>query len=157
MIKINKQYYINTKKLIDDNELCVRLCNRQKIKNIPDVKVSDGLKHLILDKYKFRRGIQYTKEDIEKYIDLAKKLKIELPNRSKLYSFLKNQKGQGCTKDFIEPKEALQKLEILIGQKIAGNDNEHINNDIVGICDLLLKHKIIDKTKYKNILDTINI
>ena len=68
-----------------------------------------------------------------------------------------NQTGKGVKKNYVtlpsDPTELVNRLELLIGSKDAGNTG--VYNEIVSICDELLKKKIIGKGQYKQFLSNI--
>ena len=52
---------------------------------------------------------------------------------------------------FSNPKELIQKLDLIIGEISAGNTNIDMRNTGVAILDELLKSSLIDKTVHKQI------
>ena len=66
-------------------------------------------------------------------------------------------KGSGLKKDYItlpsDPDELVDRLTLLSGSKDAGNTG--VYNEMVSICDELLKRKIIGKGQYKQFLSNI--
>ena len=66
-------------------------------------------------------------------------------------------KGSGLKKDYItlpsDPAELVDRLTLLSGSKDAGNTG--VYNEMVSICDELLKKKIIGKGQYKQFLSNI--
>ena len=69
----------------------------------------------------------------------------------------KGLKGSGLKKDYItlpsDPSELVDRLTLLSGSKDAGNTG--VYNEMVSICDELLKRKIIGKGQYKQFLSNI--
>ena len=61
------------------------------------------------------------------------------------------QKGGGAVRFFSNPKELLQKLEVIIGSILAGNTNVGIKNTGVGILDLLLKDGAINRSQHEKL------
>ena len=69
-----------------------------------------------------------------------------------------NNDGQSMKKNYVtlpsDPTELVDRLTLLAGSKDAGNTG--VYNEMVSICDELLKKKIIGKGQYKQFLSTIN-
>ena len=63
----------------------------------------------------------------------------------------RRKKGGGTVRFFSNPKELLQKLEVIIGSILAGNTNVGIRNTGVGILDLLLKEGAINRSQHEKI------
>ena len=72
-------------------------------------------------------------------------------------SILKEKKGKGLEKNYVtlpsDPDELVDRLTLLAGSKDAGNTG--VYNEMVSICDELLKRKIIGKGQYKQFLSNI--
>ena len=73
-------------------------------------------------------------------------------NRGKLKSI----KGSGLKSGlksvvFLNPKEALKKLELIVGSIGAGNNSIELRNTGVAILDILARHYIINKRQYNKI------
>ena len=49
-----------------------------------------------------------------------------------------------------DPVALVERLDILMASKVAGNTD--VRNYLVSVCDELLRHKLIDKHKYKIIM-----
>ena len=69
---------------------------------------------------------------------------------------LKSIKGSGLKSDlksvvFLNPKEALKKLELIVGSIGAGNNSIELRNTGVAILDILARHYIINKRQYNKI------
>jgi len=60
--------------------------------------------------------------------------------------------GQGFLPS--DPNALCERLELLMATKQAGNTG--FRNEIVRICDELLRHKIISHDAYKNLMPTLN-
>ena len=93
----------------------------------------------------------------EKLVDKREKLQREsfliMARRDKLK---KTGKGFGRKRGgnlifFSNPKELIQKLDLIIGEISAGNTNIDMYNTGVEILDVLLKNRLIDKTTHKQI------
>ena len=69
---------------------------------------------------------------------------------TKMGSGLRRKKG-GSVRFFSNPKELLQKLEVIIGSILAGNTNQGIRNTGVEILDFLLKEGAINKSQHERI------
>ena len=63
----------------------------------------------------------------------------------------KRKKGGGAVRFFSNPKELLQKLEVIIGSILAGNTNVGIRNTGVGILDFLLKEGVINRSQHEKL------
>ena len=66
-------------------------------------------------------------------------------------SGVRRRKKGGAVRFFSNPKELLQKLEVIIGSILAGNTNVGIRNTGVGILDLLLKENAINKSQHEKL------
>ena len=69
---------------------------------------------------------------------------------TKMGSGMRRKKG-GSIRFFSNPKELLQKLEVIIGSILAGNTNQGIRNTGVEILDFLLKEGAINKSQHERI------
>ena len=63
----------------------------------------------------------------------------------------RERKKGGAISFFSNPKELLQKLEVIIGSILAGNTNVSIRNTGVGILDLLLKEGAINRSQHEKL------
>ena len=79
-------------------------------------------------------------------------------NKNKLKSFKgsglkgkKTKRGGKAVAVFINPAEALKKLELIVGSIGAGNNSIELRNMGVAILDILLRNYIISKDKYNKI------
>ena len=86
--------------------------------------------------------------------------KIPEQYRKKVLSSMKKTRkktGKGLKKDYVtlpsDPSELVDRLTLLAGSKDAGNTG--VYNEMVSICDELLKRKIIGKGQYKQFLSNI--
>ena len=89
-----------------------------------------------------------------KVIDDTRKVLTDYINYNK--NKLKSTKGSGLkTKRggvfFLNPKEALKKLELIVGSISAGNNSIELRNTGVAILDILLRNSIINKPQYNKI------
>ena len=95
-----------------------------------------------------------------KVIDDARKVLNDYINFNK--NKLKSTKGSGLKRKttkrggnavavFINPKEAVKKLSLIIGSIDAGNNSIELRNTGVAILDILLRNYIINKDKYNKI------
>ena len=70
---------------------------------------------------------------------------------------MKSIKGSGLKSSglksvvFLNPKEALKKLELIVGSIGAGNNSIELRNTGVAILDILARHYIINKRQYNKI------
>ena len=86
-----------------------------------------------------RKTLDNTREVLNKYIK---------HHRGKLKSI----KGSGLKSVvFLNPKEALKKLELIVGSIDAGNNSTELRNTGVAILDILARHYIINKRQYNKI------
>ena len=92
------------------------------------------------------RGFQALKE----YKNYLKKQKITLQG-SGIRKRSRERKKGGTVRFFSNPKELLQKLEVIIGSILAGNTNVDIRNTGVGILDLLLKNGTINQAQHEKL------
>ena len=56
---------------------------------------------------------------------------------------------------YTNPKELVQRLEVLVGEVQAGNKSKRIKNEVADIAHHLYKKKIIKKAQYRNILTSM--
>ena len=63
----------------------------------------------------------------------------------------RERKKGGTVRFFSNPKELLQKLEVIIGSILAGNTNVGIRNTGVGILDFLLKEGAINRSQHEKL------
>ena len=66
-------------------------------------------------------------------------------------SGVRRRKKCGAVRFFSNPKELLQKLEVIIGSILAGNTNVGIRNTGVSILDLLLKEGAINRSQHEKL------
>ena len=94
-----------------------------------------------------RKIIQDTRKVLNDYINY---------NNQKLT----NIKGSGLKKKtkrggqvmfFNNPTELIKKLELIIGSKVAGNNNIELRNTGVALLDILLRNSILNKSQYNKI------
>ena len=68
--------------------------------------------------------------------------------------------ASGISKTIIlssDPNELCDRLKLLIKEKLAGNNSDIINDEIVAIVDKLLEYKCISKKQHKQILIKCNL
>ena len=86
-----------------------------------------------------RKALDDTRQVLNVYIER---------NRDRLKSI----KGSGLKSVvFLNPKEALKKLELIVGSIGAGNNSIELRNTGVAILDILARHYIINKHQYSKI------
>ena len=90
-----------------------------------------------------------------KVIDDTRKVLTDYINYHK--SKLKSIEGSGLKKTkrggnafFINPDDAIKKLQLIVGSIEAGNNSIELRNMGVAILDILLKNNIINKPVYNN-------
>ena len=90
-----------------------------------------------------------------KIIDDARKVINDYINYNK--NKLKSIKGSGLKRGgnasvvFLNPKEAVKKLELIVGSIGAGNNSIELRNTGVAILDILLRNHVINKSHYNKI------
>ena len=90
-----------------------------------------------------------------KVIDDARKVINDYINYNK--NKLKSIKGSGLKRGgnasvvFLNPKEAVKKLELIVGSIGAGNNSIELRNTGVAILDILLRNHVINKSYYNKI------
>ena len=93
-----------------------------------------------------RKVIDDTRKVLTDYINYHKnKLK------SIKGSGIKTKRGGNAGVFFLNPKEAVKKLELIVGSIGAGNNSIELRNTGVAILDILLRHSIINKPQYNKI------
>ena len=93
------------------------------------------------------RGFQTLKE----YKNYLNKQNMTLQGSGIKKRSRERKKGGGAVRFFSNPKELLQKLEVIIGSILAGNTNVGIRNTGVGILDLLLKEGAINRSQHEKL------
>ena len=114
-----------------------------------------GYKASIAKKFKKGKITEEVKNLEEQRIDgsfqiLNEYIKHYKRKTKQMGSGLKRKKG-GAISFFSNPKDLLQKLEVIIGSIVAGNTNVDIKNTGVGILDFLLKEGVINKFQHEKI------
>ena len=51
------------------------------------------------------------------------------------------------------PQQLIDRLKLLVGSKKAGNKNSEISNEIIGICDKLVKKGLVMNEDYSRFMD----
>ena len=106
---------------------------------------------------KDRLNTEIEKKHMEKSLRYSKIKEKLLPQTLDLINSILKQTGSGLKKNYVtlpsNPVELIERLELLIGSKDAGNTG--VYNEIVSICDELLKKKIIGKGQYRQFLSNI--
>ena len=93
----------------------------------------------------------------KKVIDDTRKVLSDYINyhKNKLKSIkgsgIKTKRGGKTNAFFINPVDALKKLELIVGSISAGNNSIQLRNSGVAILDILLKNHIINKPQYNEI------
>ena len=97
-----------------------------------------------------RKVIDDTRKVLNDYINY---------NKNKLKSIKgsgpKTKRGGNASVFFINPKEAIKKLELIVGSIGAGNNSIELRNTGVAILDILLRHSIINKPQYVKIYKNV--
>ena len=100
--------------------------------------------------------IEHMKKSL-RYVKIKEKLLPETINLINKQLIGEGLKGSGLKKDYVtlpsNPSELVDRLTLLSGSKDAGNTG--VYNEMVSICDELLKRKIIGKGQYKQFLSNI--
>lgn len=124
--------------------LKIRKKNKSKVKQIPDMQVSEGVKQLILKRYDPKKS--YTKQDCSHYRQIC-----DLTgHRPKKYSKLWDRIYVTNVHD------AQQRLLNALGELKAGNTHVEVTNEIVELCDFLLKSDKLSRDEYRNLMQLIN-
>ena len=124
--------------------LKLRKKNKSIIKGVNDVKVTEGVKQLLLKR--FNPKVQYSEDDYKKYHEIC-----ELTgHRPKKHSRLRD-------KIYVtNVLDAQKRLIHAIGEIKAGNNNPGVFNEIVDLGDFLLKQGKLTKSEYEDLIDYIN-
>jgi hypothetical protein len=72
-----------------------------------------------------------------------------------MFSEIKKQTGNGI-RIFSDPNEMVERLDLLIASKNAGNHSIEVHNECVKILDKLLKMKFIKKSHHRSIFSTLS-
>ena len=134
--------------------------NRFLYMNNERKKTDDEIRHMFNvknDKKKWEKTNNETKKLINSILKTEKvnfdRRKYNTPTKEKLTE----KTGGGLKKDYVtlpsDPSELVDRLTLLSGSKDAGNTG--VYNEMVSICDELLKRKIIGKGQYKQFLSNI--
>ena len=91
------------------------------------------------------KQIDNTKGALKEYINHIKNKKLKAQKGSG------GQKGLGNVMFFNNVKQLLKKLELIIGERLAGNTSIEMRNTGVAILDILLKMSTINKPQYKKL------
>ena len=91
-----------------------------------------------------RKAINDAQKVLNDYINFNK-------NKMKSIKGSGLKRGGNVSAVFINPKEALKKLELIIGSIGAGNNSIELRNTGVAILDILLRNHIINKNHYNKI------
>ena len=100
----------------------------------------------------------FTDQEYNKMLELVNKRnynsKTTQETRDKIREVIKQQFGTGVKTDYVtlpsDPNELVERLEILLASKDAGNTGVH--NEIVSICEELRKRKMLTRAQYKQLL-----
>ena len=110
---------------------------------------------LYMDEERLNSDIE--KAHMKKSLRFSKIKEKLLPQTIDLINTKLKQTGSGLKKNYVtlpsNPVELIERLELLTGSKDAGNTG--VYNEIVSICDELLKKKIIGKGQYRQFLSNI--
>ena len=116
--------------------------------------VTKGLEYLLTHSaLKAQAGKKFTKDDLSKYHELVKfagvkmepkNVKNQLMNESHSVHFYNNE------------KDLYDRLEILLGEKQAGNNAFAVRNEAMEIADILLKRHLITKPQHKKFFDIMS-
>ena len=118
--------------------------------------------HIWDERFAYMSPQMLESERTQKEISQGKFKPSKIPEqyRKRVISSMKKtrkQKGKGLKKDYVtlpsDPSELVDRLTLLAGSKDAGNTG--VYNEMVSICDKLLKRKIIGKGQYKQFLSNI--
>ena len=82
-------------------------------------------------------------------------LKDEMDARVVLNNQLKKEKKGGNIMFYKNPNQLLKKLELIVGERLAGNTSIKMRNTGVNILDLLLKDSVINRKQHEKIYKTI--
>ena len=123
------------------------------------INSDDELRHMFNIKTNEKKW-EKTNEETKKLINsILKTEKVNFDRRKykKPKENLTEKAGSGLKKNYItlpsDPSELVDRLTLLSGSKDAGNTG--VYNEMVSICDELLKRKIIGKGQYKQFLSNI--
>ena len=98
-----------------------------------------------------RKVIDYTRIVLNDYINFHKS-KLKISKGSGLKG-KKKKRGGNAAAVFINPKEAVEKLGLIIASIDAGNNSIELRNTGVAILDILLRNYIINKSNYNKIYE----
>ena len=137
------RYYANIND-IKKGVLKIRKKNKAKVPGIPDLEITEGVKQLLLKRYDTKGP--YTEKDYALYRRICDLTGFQPKSHSKLWEKVY------VTNVF----DAQKRLLNAIGELKAGNNNIEIRNEIVDLCDFLLKNNKLSQEEYKNLMSCIN-
>ena len=112
---------------------------------IPNFKnvLSKGEAQMFLDIMAFA-GISSNSNKNRKLVAVYDKLGID--KKSKTSASMVPFKGKGIIPS---ADDAINRLQVLIGSQMAGNDSKALKNEIMNLIDFLMHKKLITKTQHK--------
>ena len=150
----SKSLYSNYERSIEKNYILPN-------KNLNKEKWDNIYSHIWFNRFYYMNDEMFEKES-KKAKSILKKPNIKTTQETKekikqRLSKGEGLKGSGLKKNYVtlpsDPSELVDRLTLLSGSKDAGNTG--VYNEMVSICDELLKRKIIGKGQYKQFLSNI--
>ena len=144
---------INLNKLYSQNKLVAQDKITGKI--VMNMKVDDDFIDLIGKRYNNNK--EHSLLSVKIFKELTEKSGLPINERSMKFQKVIRQslrpdgeiKGQGFNSCSCDPKQLMDNLELICGSIEAGNNNQELINDGIGIIDELLKTKVLSPEKHE--------
>lgn len=147
--KMIGKFQFDIPKLRKHNILSLSYPNNRKINHFPNMIVSNEVKKVLLNE-KMNKKYQLSPSEKLFLNDLYMKSEHNL-------SKSKNRLLGGCSPVyFMNKKQMINRMGVILGELSAGNNNENLINELQNIAYNLYKNKHITKNEYSNIME-INI
>ena len=113
-------------------------------------KVPDEVIELVTKRYNSKKA--YSDDALKIYRQLLDLAELPPAIHSKKFQAMKDSTRKIYYKN---TKELANRLQILLGEIEAGNNNADLKNEAMEIVDILLEHKVIDQDHHKHFYDQL--
>jgi hypothetical protein len=115
--------------------------------------VTKGLEYLLTHSaLKAQAGKKFSKDDLSKYHELVKFAGVKMEPKNVKNALMK----EGSVHFYNSEEDLFNRLEVLLGEKEAGNNAFAVRNEAMEIADLLLKNHLITKMEHKKFFDILS-